>query len=283
MNAGTDAATWPLGCQARPWLQTLGRDGIAARLPEVMRTIADCGFAGFETALNVLPLDRPDEFRAAREAAGGLALSGAHAGGAWWSPDCATTIEALLAAAWQLPALGGERLVVSMQAPPDGLDATTIERAVAHLRQLGRGCRERGVGVAFHNHAAELAQDARFFDALVAGCAPDEVALGADLGWVAYAGVDPAAFIRRYASHIAYLHIRDLTTAEGLSRFTEVGRGVLDHGTIFAALAESGYGGWLVAESEFSEKWGGLDEPRATATAQHVGIREALSAWRAAR
>ncbi len=46
MSARTD---WPLGCQARPWLQTLGREGIVERLPEVMRAIATYGFVGFET------------------------------------------------------------------------------------------------------------------------------------------------------------------------------------------------------------------------------------------
>lgn len=263
---------WPLGCQARPWLQTLGRERIAARLPEVLRAIADCGFGGFETALDVLPLDRPADFAAAREAAGGLALSGAHAGGAWWSPDSATTIAALLGAVRKLPALGGDRLVVSMQPPPGGLDAAAIERAVARLRELGRGCREAGVALAFHNHAAELADDGRFFDVLAVECAPDEVALGADLGWIAYAGVDPAAFIRRYAAQIAYLHVRDLTTNDGVARFTEVGRGALDHGAILAALEAIDYRGWLVAESEFNEKWGGLTGPEATAAAQFAGI-----------
>lgn len=241
--------TWPLGCQARPWLQALGREGIAERLSGVMRAIADCGFGGFETALDVLPLARPADFATAREAAGGIALSGAHAGGAWWSPESAATVAALLDRVRQLPALGGDRLVVSMQPPPGGFDAATIARAVARLRELGRGCREAGVALAFHNHAAELADGGRFFDALVAGCAPDEVGLGADLGWVAYAGADPAAFIRRYATHIAYLHIRDLTATDGHARFTEVGRGALDHGAILAALEAIDYRGWLVAES----------------------------------
>jgi len=280
MSARTD---WPLGCQARPWLQTLGREGIVERLPEVLRAIATCGLVGFETALNVLPLDRPDDFRAARDAAGGIALSGAHAGGAWWSPESASTIDALLAEVRKLPALGGERLVVTMQPPPAGFDAATIERAVANLRQLGRGCREAGVALAFHDHAAELADDARFIDALVAGCAPDEVALGTDLGWVAYAGVDPAAFVRRYAAHIGYLHIRDLAMLDGQPHFTEVGRGTLDQRAIFGALDAIGYRGWVVAESEFNEKWGGLDELRATATAQFTDLRETLSVWRATR
>ncbi len=279
MSTGSRHTPWPLGCQARPWLQTLGRDTIGERLPEVMKAIADCGFRGFETAIDVLPLTDPEAFAAARKAAGGITLAGAHAGGKWWSADSAATIPTLLSRVSQLPALGCERVVVSMGPPDGGFDTALIQAAVENLRQFGQGCREHGVALTFHNHAAELAHNAQFFDTLVEQCTPEEVGLGTDLGWVAFAGTDPVDFIKRYASHLAYLHVRDLTTEAGVKRFTEVGRGDFDYSAIFTALQAIGYQGWLTAESEFNDHWGGLTEPAATASAQFAGLTTALANW----
>jgi inosose dehydratase len=269
---------WSLGCQARPWLQTMGREALVARLPEVMSEIAAIGFTGFETALACLPLDEPAAFQAASAAANGLRLSGAHAGGRWWDPSAASDIAPLVAQARKLTALGCRRLVLSMAAPPHG-DGAALERAVATLRDLGRTCRaEAGVAIAFHNHARELADDARFFQLLTTRCAPEEVGLGADLGWVAHAGMDVGEFLRRFGSHVTYLHVRDVS-AYGLDgTFREVGQGVLDYRAILGALDQLGYTGWLVAESEFTPHWDGLTDPQATAARQFAGLRQAIGA-----
>ncbi|MGN6562225.1 MAG: sugar phosphate isomerase/epimerase family protein [Thermomicrobiales bacterium] len=267
---------WPLGCQARPWLQTLGREALVARLPEVMGEIAAIGFAGFETALACLPLDDPAAFQAASAAANSLQLSGAHAGGRWWDPAAASEIAALVAQARRLTTLGCHQLVLSMAAPPENDDAA-LECAVTTLRDLGRACRaEAGVAVAFHNHARELADDARFFQLLTARCTPEEVGLGADLGWVAHAGVDVGDFLRRFGSHVTYLHVRDVSAYGPAGTFREVGQGVLDYGAILGALDQLGYTGWLVAESEFTPHWDGLTDPQETAARQFAGLRQVI-------
>jgi sugar phosphate isomerase/epimerase len=274
----TTPARWPVGCQARPWLQTLGRETLIARLPEVMGQIASAGFSGFETALACLPLDNPAAFQAAVTAANGLQLSGAHTGGRWWDPAAAGEIASLVAQARKLPALGCRQLVVSMAPLPEG-DEAAPERAVAALRDLGRACRsEAGVAVAFHNHARELADDARFFQVLTARCTPDEVGLGADLGWVAHAGMDVGEFLRRFGAHVSYLHVRDVSAYGPAGTFREVGHGVLDYQAIFAALDQIGYTGWLVVESEFTPHWDGLTDPRATAARQFAGLQRAINA-----
>ena len=268
---------WPLGCQARPWLQTLGREALKARLPEVMVQIAAIGFSGFETALDCLPLDDPEAFHEASARANGLVLCGAHTGGKWWDAAGAESIAPLVDRARRLPALGCRRLVVSMQPLPPGATDEQIDRVAETLEQLGRACRQAAdVDVAFHNHAAELADDARVIGAIVERCAA--VGLGADLGWVAHAGMDVAAFLRRFGRRIAYLHVRDVTEFGPQGGFVEVGRGVLDYGAILGALDAVGYAGWLVAESEFTEHWRGATDPRETARAQFGGLRAALAA-----
>lgn len=272
-----DAERWPLGCQARPWLQTWGVDGLRQRLPEVMARLSAIGFAGFETTLAALPLDDPPAFADAAARAGGIALCGGHAGGAWWDADAAVGIDPLAARASRLPALGCERLVVSMQTPPPVLADEEIARIVANLDRLGRACRAGGVAVVFHNHAAELADDARVLAAIAERCDPDAVALGPDLGWVARGGADVPAFVQRFGPRIAYAHVRDITAVGAAGRFTEVGRGVLDQRAILEALAAAGYAGWLVAESEFGDGWQGATEPAETARRQFDGLRAVLA------
>lgn len=267
---------WALGCQARPWALGWGPEDFARRLPEVMAQIAAIGFTGFETRLAHLPLDDPGGFTEAARATG-LSLCGAHVGGKWWSPEGAASIPAIAAQARRLPALGCRRLVVSGGVPA-GATREQIAGWVETLGRLGRACREAGdVRVVFHNHAGEVADDARLFRALVEGCAPADVMLGPDLGWVALAGMAVPAFLRRFGSRIAYLHLRDVTACGPEGQLVEVGRGILDYPAILDALSALDYRGWLVVESEVTAADRATD-PRETTRAQFHGLRAALDA-----
>ncbi len=262
---------WPLGCQARPWLQALGPEVFSVRLATVMTEIASIGYTGFETALARLPLDDPDRFVRDREAAQGLTLIGAHVGVPWWNPTAADAISEIVAQAAQLPALGCTRLVVSCGAAiPTPATEEHLETCTRNLSTLGQACRSVGVRIVYHNHAWEIADDAHVIAAIVARCAPDDIMLGSDLGWVAHAGMPVAVFLERFAARIAYLHVRDVTADGG---FTEIGRGILDHHALLQLLDAIGYRGWLTAESEFNALWRGQSDPVATATAQLAGLR----------
>lgn len=276
-----DAGRWALGCQARPWMLAWG-ETFTERLPEVMARIAVIGFTGFETRLDRLPLNDPDQFAEATARANGLTLCGAHVGGKWWAPEGAERIPAIVAQARRLPALGCRRLVVSMAPLPPEESGVHLARLVDTLNHLGRACREAaGVEIVFHNHASELADDARVPRVLVERCPPEHVMLGPDLGWVAHTGADVAAFLRRFAARIAYLHVRDITAPGSAGEWTEVGQGILDHVAILRALAALDYRGWLVAESEFPTlpTEGPVTlEPRETAVTQYHGLCAALDA-----
>ncbi|MDQ3656049.1 MAG: sugar phosphate isomerase/epimerase, partial [Chloroflexota bacterium] len=254
---GGQGGGWALGYQLRPWLQTWGREELTARLPEVMSTVAGHGFAGFETQLGCLPLDDPAAWREASTRANDIAICATHSGGRWGDPDAEALISPLVERVAWLPELGCSRLAVSMGLAEDAAD-DELARAVERLGQLGRACREQaGVSVVFHNHGRELADDARILRAIVDGCGPEDLALGADLGWVAYAGWDVVEFLQQFGNRIGYLHIRNVTESGASSGFVEAGRGTLDVRRILGALTELGYAGWLVAESELGGLWRG--------------------------
>ncbi|MHB8645112.1 MAG: sugar phosphate isomerase/epimerase family protein [Thermomicrobiales bacterium] len=268
----------PIGCQARPWLQAKGQEAFIAQLPTVMREIARIGYTGFETALACLPLDDPARFAWDREAADGIVLTGAHAGGKWWEPAAAETIPLIAARAAMLPALGCTRLVVSGAGIPTPVTDGDLATFTRTLAQLGQACRAVGVHIVYHNHAAEALNDARVLAAIVERCAPEEVMLGPDLGWIAHAGMHVEAFLARFGARIAYLHVRDVTAYGTDGGFIEIGCGILDHRAIIAALDALGYAGWLTVESEFNAYWRGLTDPTETATAQFQGLQAAGAA-----
>lgn len=275
-TAISDGRSWRIGCQARPWLQTLSPDDFTARLAETAGEIAVARYTGFETALARLPLDDPKGFSDILATAGGITLCGAHAGGRWWASDVTDDIESLASRAALLPAVGCDQLVVSLQATPENPTDQHLVHIADNLARLGQACRAAaGVKVAFHNHAGELADNARILTAIVDRCDPDDVQLAADIGWVAYAGVDVAEFIRRFGTRLGYLHVRDITRN---NEFIEVGRGVLDYPQILDALTAVGYSGWLVVESEFSDTWQGEQTPKETVNAQIQGLLRLLQA-----
>lgn len=272
---GGDTA-WALGCQLRPWMLAWG-EAFRGRLPEAVAQLAATGFVGFETRLDYLPLAERDA-GAALPWAAGMTLCGAHVGGKWWAPDEAARIPPLAAQAARLPALGCHHLVVSMAPLPPGAGAAELARFAETLGRLGGACREVGVTVVAHNHARELDEDARVLATLVERCAPEDLMLGADLGWVARTGYDVSAFLRRFGPRIAYLHLRDLTAHGDAGSFTEIGRGVLDYPAILATLTEIDYRGWLVVESEFAAEAYSPAEPREIAAIEFSGLRAALAA-----
>lgn len=268
------APRWQFGCQARPWLQEMGQDAFREALPSVMQQIAGIGFAGFETALTCLPLDHPDVFAEWREQANGLALAGAHTGGAWWDPDKAASIPGLLLSVAHLPDLGCARLLVSIGREAAALDDQALEKMVIALRTLGEGAAQHGVEVAIHNHAHELRDDARILRALVTGTSAADLKLGADIGWVVHGGWDPVTFLLEFGDRVTYFHIRDVVKRNGTSGFIEVGRGSMDWPSIIRDGGLARFDGWLAAESEFGDLWLGHTDPAQTAAAQLAGMRK---------
>jgi sugar phosphate isomerase/epimerase len=248
----------------------MGPEHFASALPTVMTKISEIGFAGFETALAVLPLDDPHQFAAWRAGANDLVLAAAHTGGAWWEQEAERDLPELVGKLAKLPALGCNRAMVSMGRGVVDLDAPTLRRTGELLGELANRAAVTGVEIAIHNHAHELADDARVLHAIFDAASGTPLKLGADIGWVRQGGVDPVTFIGTFGSLLSYLHVRDYGTPDG---FIEVGRGSMDWSGIGAALDRAGYRGWLVAESEFNDLWRGETDPETTARLQIEGMR----------
>ena len=124
--------------------------------------------------------------------------------------------------------------------------------------------KEFGVAMAYHHHMGTVVETERDVDLLMKNTG-DEVGLLADSGHIAFAGGDPAALVVRHARRLRYVHCKDLRARElDAARaddwsfmqavlagvFTVPGDGFLDFDSFVAAVAASGYGGWMVVEAE---------------------------------
>jgi len=106
------------------------------------------------------------------------------------------------------------------------------------LKAAGQPLVDAGIKFGWHNHDFEFA-------ALDGGTMPQDliaeagIDLELDLGWVARAGLDPLAMIRKYEGQITAVHVKDIAPVGECADedgWADVGHGTLDWPAIHAAL-----------------------------------------------
>jgi sugar phosphate isomerase/epimerase len=143
-------------------------------------------------------------------------------------------------------------------------DAEGCRRGGKWLRELAGRCQALGAGFAYHNHHADFNRfgDQYGLDLILGSADPPAAGLEADVYWISYAGVDPATIIRRYADRCRFVHLKDKPAVvegsiedvmagkiDGTRLFAEVGEGVVDWPSVFAA-AEATPAVWYVVEQD---------------------------------
>jgi inosose dehydratase len=134
----------------------------------------------------------------------------------------------------------------------------------ARLTELADHLAACGIGLVYHHHMGTVIESEADIDCLMA-VTGDKVGLLLDTGHTVYAGVDPAALIRRHGDRIKHVHCKDVRS-EVLARvrardtsfldavlegvFTVPGDGCIDFLAVLAKLAVADYNGWLVVEAE---------------------------------
>jgi sugar phosphate isomerase/epimerase len=75
----------------------------------------------------------------------------------------------------------------------------------------------------------------------------ERVKMNCDIGHLFCVGENPAEVIRGMPGEIAHVHLEDIG-ANRVHQHLAPGRGVIDFASIFSALREIGYGGWVTVE-----------------------------------
>jgi sugar phosphate isomerase/epimerase len=102
----------------------------------------------------------------------------------------------------------------------------------------------------YHNHDFEFNQfDGEYLlDLLYANTDPALVQAEIDGYWVQHSGIDPVAYITKYADRTPLVHLKDMTN-DGTRFFAEVGTGIVDIDGIIAAATSAK---WLIVEQDQS-------------------------------
>lgn len=125
-----------------------------------------------------------------------------------------------------------------------------IVNAQKLFNDIGKKIRAAGFEFLYHNHDFEFRQyDGKYgMDILFEGIEDGVMEAEFDTGWIMYAGVDPAVYIKKYSGRCPLVHIKDFASTEKPD-ITEVGNGLLDVKAVAAAAEEIG-SKWLIVEQD---------------------------------
>lgn len=249
------AAAWPaaaapalrFGCQTNAWPL---KPGDFNQFIDVLATLKSLQFEGFETSFRNVQAQyaSPAEARARIEKSG-LAFFGVHVFLVQYDPVTRVApMDLVRATADGAAALGAQRVILSGAGlVKDGhVRPEDLAQKVAGLHEAARYCRERKLGFAYHNHGPEFAAGGAEITGLIDGTDPALVSFLIDCGWAYQAGVNLAAFFTKHRARIAGLHLRDFKGEQQVP----LGQGDVDWKPLAAAVTQTAWSGWILAEEE---------------------------------
>ncbi len=124
--------------------------------------------------------------------------------------------------------------------PPEVRESfDTIKAFVEKYNVIAKKLAENGLTFAYHNHAFEFAKygEQSAMDYMIENA---NFGFILDVYWVAHAGIDPAAYIKKLGKRVVILHYKDRAVdIENNAYYAEVGRGNLDWDSIIAASGDA--------------------------------------------
>lgn len=130
----------------------------------------------------------------------------------------------------------GHQYVVAPNISDEKSGLEGYRKAADVLNHAGQIAKQSGIGIAYHNHGTELTpiDGQRPYDVLLERTDPALVAMEMDIYWMVTGGGDPLAYFSRYPGRFRMVHVKDMD-ATPKHAMTEVGKGVIDWKTLFAA------------------------------------------------
>ena len=171
--------------------------------------------------------------------------------------------------------LGLDRTMISSMAIPArmdqpavgaGFDRDRLHLAIENCGVICQVLQSEGLRPLHHSHIGGVFETEYEITTLLDTLGPDVIGFGPDTGHLRWAGIDPAALIRRYADRIGGIHIKDCfpdyldpAARAGLNYhqvgatkrlWAEPGRGVVDFDAVVAAMPEDYDGDYMIEIDE---------------------------------
>jgi len=101
---------------------------------------------------------------------------------------------------------------------------------------------------------------------------PELVKIELDIGWLAYAGVDPLAYLRRHAGRVVSCHLKDyaptIDTDVPQRKLVAPGAGTIDFAAVLRAMSETGVAHGFIEVDVSDDPFGDLRRGR-----EHLAAR----------
>jgi inosose dehydratase len=236
-----------LGCQTNAWGI---KPGDFSSFLDTLAAIKTLGFDGFETGFrNVQGQYATPAAARARIEQRGLVFFGVHIFLTEYDPRTRVApMDLVRATVDGGAALGAQRLILSGAGlVKDGKVAEgDLAQKAAGLNEAARYAREKSLAFAYHNHGPEFAAGGAEIAGLIERTDPALVSFLVDCGWAYRAGADLAGFFTTHRARIAGLHLRDFKGEQQVP----LGQGGVDWAPLAAAIKQTGWDGWVMAEEE---------------------------------
>jgi inosose dehydratase len=179
---------------------------------------------------------------------------------------------------------GGLYLQIIDTRPKRPVTAADYVAMGRRLTELGKRTADLGIPLGYHHHMGSLGEAPDEIDRILDATDPAFVRLQLDTAHYLQGGGDPGAAIRKYSSRLLFLHVKDVrargpepgaapgSPASRSYQFVELGQGRSDLTSVFRALADVGFKGWLVVELD------AVPEPGRTPKASAEMNRDYLAA-----
>jgi sugar phosphate isomerase/epimerase len=144
--------------------------------------------------------------------------------------------------------VGGPRISTEPGGPLEGRPYDQMMKEFRReLEPAARAAEAAGVQLNVEPEPGLLIENADQFDEFIAGVDSPAVGLNFDMGHFYCVGQDPAALIRRFGKRARHFHLEDIA-ADRRHFHLPPGQGAMDYDSIFAALGDIGYDGWVTVE-----------------------------------
>ncbi len=146
--------------------------------------------------------------------------------------------------------------IAGLGAMPDIWQGISKERMIEFVEQMNEinaEFKKNGITFAYHNHAGEFEKiDGRYImDYFIEKGEFDFIV---DVYWLAYAGINPADFIRKAGKRAVVVHFKDMKIEKGNNQLmAEVMEGNLDWDSIIEACEEAGVA-WAMVEQDVCQR-----------------------------
>lgn len=141
----------------------------------------------------------------------------------------------------------GSKYIICPWAKVDTLEE--IDHLAKVLNKAAERAAEEGLKVGYHNHAHEFEKiEGKYALDWLAEKTSDQVVLELDVFWVAYAGVDPIEYIKKWGKRVELIHLKQIDAKKAN---VDVADGILDMKKIKEAAK---YAEYFVLEHEEYDK-----------------------------